>query len=354
MTTQKVKIVMFAPVCEWNDFVGFNGALHQLRKSPGANEALEDLVVVAPRKAFPIITEADSFITLHPDADNPNETYPAVLEEQSSSRLMKFGNQQVVTHGRNKSKLFDYAQAYIKSEPRFKDYQVRLFEQEVDLYSTTAVKVYTRLFNNLQRMIRDNVRIRPTKAVYDRVSSTYKHLTTPAGSVNKTVMVLTRNYANKAPAENTIILIPQMQKIIDSLVNAGVTVLNVGFPVQSYPINHPNYRELSNEDLSQDELVALMYDCDSVIMSGRSGGFAAHVLSNVDIIMAHQEWSVENKDINIEVFETRKAHNPDVASIDMSVEFEQGDTAAVVSTVLNHRKVAVNTFAQEKPVVYLK
>lgn len=361
-------IIMFAPVCEWNDFVGFNGSLYQLRKSFGKG-MLADLVVVAPRKALSIITEADSFITLHPDADDPSKTFPSVLETDPKARqkifsvngevrrgtLINFGSsQKLFTHPRNKSRLFDYAKRYIDEAPRYKDYQVRLYENEIDLYELEATKVYSSLFSNLQSMLRENIRIRPTEAVYKHVSKAYRHLTTPSGSANKTVMVITRHYINKAPGENTSILIPSMKNVIKALVDAGVTVLNVGFPAQQYTISGTGYRELSNEDLTQQELVALMYDCDIVIMSGRSGGFSAHVLSNVDIIMAHQEWSVSHESMNIEVFQTRKTCNPDIASLDMSTEFERGDAAAVVDRVINHTKLASNTFAEEKAVIYLK
>lgn len=350
-----MKVVYFAPVCEWNDFVGFNGFLHSNKSR------YEDLIVVAPRKALPIITAADSFITLDESIDRPENTYPAVLEEKSVRRMVQCGDLQVIaTHGRNKSELFDRAMQYVCSDEQqwLSDYKVRLYEQEVDLYNSDAVSVYGRLFRGLRQMIRDGVRIKPTKAVYDRISGMYRHLTHLTGQAEKTVMVLTRNYKNKAPEENTSVLIPNMKDVLEALVNEGVNVINVGFPCQSYDIQSSpwgaRYQELSNPDLTQDELVALMYDCDSVIMSGRSGGFSAHVLSNADIFMAHQEWSVWNKDINIEVFETRKTCNSDVSSVDLANLFEQNNVDGIVEAVLQHKKLATNTFGAEKPTVYLR
>lgn len=349
-----MKVVYFAPVCEWNDFVGFNSFLHANRSQ------YEDLVVVAPRKALPIITAADSFITLDECIDTPANTYPAVLEEKAVRRMVQCGElQSIATHGRNKSELFDRAMQYVNDEQSgLSDYKARLYEQEVNLYNSDAVSVYSRLFRGLQQMIRDNVRIKPSKPTYDRISGLYRHLTYVSNHAEKTVMVLTRNYKNKAPEENTSVLIPNMKAVVEALVNENINVINVGFPCQSYDIQSSpwgaRYQELSSPDLTQDELVALMYDCDSVIMSGRSGGFSAHVLSGVDIFMAHEEWSVWNKDINIEVFETRKATNRDVASLDIANLFKQNDVDGIVKAISEHKKLAVHGFTAEKPTVYLR
>lgn len=338
------KVIYFTPVCEWNDYVGFNGFLFDLKQK----YSFKEIVVVVPNKALSIITEADKFITISDDSIEEYNNYPNVLEELDT-KLIKLGNDSFITHGRNKSNLFELCYDYIKKSPDFTNHKLRFYEKEVNYYQMNCVESYKNTFGNLQKLIHNSRLIKPRKEIYSKINKKYKNL---FNKNNKTYMIITRNFTNKAPAENTINLLPNLEQIIDYLTKNNIKIINVGFPAQHYNINNKNYLELSNENLTQEELIALMYNCDGVLMSGRSGGFAAHVQSNVDIFMIYPEWSVENKDINIEVFETRKNNNLSVASVDISELVSKNDYSGILNILLNHKKSDIISFSKRKKIIY--
>lgn len=342
----KKRIIYFAPVCEWNDYVGFNAFLHNLRKE----QEIEDLVVVVPNKAKSIITEADSYITLSDkEADESDSNYPAVLETLNLKQI-SIGNKSFTTHGRNKSQLFELAYKFIRDSDEYNDYEVIFYEEEVNLYGQNIVQLYRDTFLGLRRLIQDRVCVKPSDEDIKRVKKDFSNYFLNGG---KYYMLMTRNFERKAVEENTRNILPNLREALEKIVDSGINIINVGFPVQNYDINSPNYFEISNPKLTQEELVALMYCCDGVLMSGRSGGFAAHVLSNVDIFMIYPEWSMLNKDLQIEVFETRAKSNQEVVSCDLSDYFSIGDFESIIKLLKNHNKKSKNLVSKPKKTITL-
>jgi hypothetical protein len=326
----QTKQVWFAPISEWNDFILFNSFLYSLKKSRVINI---HITVVAPRKAFSLITEADEFITVDLKAE---EDYPAILEIIRPPKRLRLGDLEFYTSQRNSLTLWKAAISFLGSNRTlFSNAGVYFFENEFKIYQLPPAHVYKHTFLGLKGLIRGDRRIRPSFETYQntlkRMISSGIQLPRQHG---QSFLVLTRNQKHKAPAENTLSLIPYFPGIIKELISTGIQVINVGFP----PLPLPNctkcgeYIEI-NSTLTQEELVSLMYMVDGVLLSGRSGGFAAHVLSDVDMFFIHPEWSMQNTDINVSVFSDRRDFYTDVVSEDLSDYFRNGTSS--VSNIIN-------------------
>jgi len=336
------KVIYFAPICEWNDFVTFNMYLSKIRKD------YEIIGVVIPRKAIFIITEADFFITLE-DKYMVGSDYPETLERIGDVH----GN--FVTdigvfpkHVRNTGVLFEMGYQAIKmNDECFPDYEIKFYEAETNLYKKNSIEIYKELFANLKTFLSSGKTIKPTKEVFESIANKYQ------GSFKKDIknyILLTRNFQNKAVDENTINLIPNLQQIIKKVTESGINIINIGFPAQKYNITNKFYQELKFESLTQEELVCLMYLADGVLLSGRSGGFAAHVISNADLFMLYPEWSKIRADIDISIFNDRTKL---VGSTDLCKHVSDNNIQKIISILKTHKKIAINDFAEPKEIFYI-
>jgi hypothetical protein len=342
-TMEKQKLICFSPICEWNDFVTFNCYLNEIKSN------FDDLIVVVSEKALSIITAADSYITIESNKLDRNSNYPNNLEIKGHCQIKIIDDIVVNTHVRNNTNFFELAYEYIKNNNEFSNYKIVFYENEFNLYGKDAVSTYTYLFNGLNDILKKGELIYPTEDTFKKIEKKYINLFNP---YKKTYLIITRNFNNKANEENTINLLPDIEDTIYNLTKNGIRIINIGFPAQKLNISNENYYELNEESLTQEELISFMYLTDGVLLSGRSGGFAAHIQSNADIFLIYPEWSLINKDINIEVFPARM-QIPQVYSNDISSLFLTNNFNEIYSVLSSHIKVSKRIFSTYKKIRFI-
>lgn len=335
------KVIYFSPMCEWNDFVGFNGYLKTIKNQ------YDEICVVVPKKAKILITEADSFITIDDEFFGENN-YPKNLEIVGHKKDLYIDNIRVTTSVRNSTNFFEVSYNFIKNNEYFKNYEIKFYENEVNLYDSDINKIYYNLFNNLKNIIADNTLIMPEKHVYENTVKKYSHI---LEGNNKKYVIITRNFKNKAIVHNTSYIFPELEEIIDDLTKNNIKIINIGFPAQKYNIQNDNYIEISNENISQEELISIIYECDGVLLAGNAGGFSAHILSNADVFLYYPEFSASM--YSLSMLEERKK-NINVYSGDITKEFEMGDAKQIIKILKNHKKIFKKTFSKEKPTTFVK
>jgi hypothetical protein len=86
------KVIYFAPICEWNDYVSFNSFLHKEKYK------YKEVCVVVPPKAKHIITEADSYITISQDYFDNIKSANSLEIQGSTNRVILYKGQYIPIH----------------------------------------------------------------------------------------------------------------------------------------------------------------------------------------------------------------------------------------------------------------
>jgi len=264
-------IVVYCPILEFHAFIKCNLFLAELRKR---YEPIK-IVCSIPEKALGVLSEADEILVCSSEQlDKENANVPQVLDTLGS---------------RDNSSRYSRTVEFV--EKNYKDF-VLLRYDELDIPSLAwfgpvdLADSFRRDFGWLCSYLSSGNCLMPTKKAYENMKSKY-------GSIfnEKTYIIVTRNFASKQPAYNTLAMVPQLTELAPVLINNGIKIVNIGFPPGKLHGNHENYVELS-ESLTYDELMALFYLSSGVILSGENGGFTVHASTLNDIFLIREEWSV--------------------------------------------------------------
>ena len=155
----------------------------------------------------------------------------------------------------------------------------------------------------------------------------------------KTLILITRNFNNKANTHNTTNTLPHLEKTLNYLITGGLKIVNIGFPPKSFDIKNSNYIEI-NDNLTQNELISLFYLSSGVMMAADAGGFVTHYGSNVDFYVMSKEWSVTNNDISISLIDSKKT-NKTISLVGLSDE-------DVYQNIINNIRPQPRVFSNEK------
>lgn len=336
------KLLMVGPWCEMNDFANFNGYLHTIRNQ------YDEIIAAVPEKAIGAISEADKFLSISNEyLDKIGANYPQVLENQGTKAPIMTPNGPLIISSRNNSDFYQKVIDHVEENKlKYKDYEFKFFEQEVNLYTASATSCYTRLFNNLHAWLLDKKTIKPTEKVFNRIKEKYGHL-----FKEKTYILLTRNFKHKVPQDNTHIILPDLSKIVEYLTTNEIRIINIGFPPSNLDVENENYIEF-NESLTQEELVAMMYLSDGLLLCGIGGGYTVHIGSNIDAFLIYEElWNIEI--LNLPIFAARQ-QNSLMISVDLTKEFKSfTNKDKILETLSNHKKKSDNSFSKEKEIIYL-
>jgi hypothetical protein len=123
-------------------------------------------------------------------------------------------------------------------------------------------------------------------------------------SARKNVIFLrTRNYDNSVRFQNAPV--KDLAKLINLLLNEGVSVINSGVPASNLGISHENYLEYShNLSISREMQIASM--ATFIMQTAWAGLFTAFATLNKNLITFQNEWSVHNLIKPISLLEARE------------------------------------------------
>jgi hypothetical protein len=303
---------------EWNQLLPFNSFIKSLKEQNG----YEYVIAVVPYKGNIVISEADEIITV---ADGDLFSYPDILEKLDTRRNDDFLNRCV---------RFCF-EKYGSDNIDIKSWQNTEYDDGVvDEINKPPLDYYRKSFEYAKKFFDGGLTIKPTKKIFKEVENKYGHIFN-----DKTLILLTRNFNNKANIHNTTNTLPYLEETLNYLTNNGIKIVNIGFPPKSFNINNENYTEI-NDNLTQNELVSLFYLSNGVMMAADAGGFVTHYGSNVDFYIMSEEWSVTNKQVSISLIEAKKT-NKTVSLVGLNNE-------DVYQNIISNMRPQEKIFSDEK------
>lgn len=303
---------------EWNQLLPFNSFIRNLKELNG----YEYVIAVVPYKGNIVISEADEIITIK---DGDLFSYPAILEKLDTRRNDDFLNRCVK---------FCF-EKYGSENIDIKSWQNTDYDDGVvDEINKPPLEYYRKSFEYAKKFFDDGLTITPTKKIFESVKQKYGNLFN-----DKTLIVLTRNFTNKANIHNTANTLPYLEKTLNHLIDNGIKIVNIGFPPKSFNIKNSNYVEI-NDNLTQNELISLFYLSSGVMMAADAGGFVTHYGSNVDFYIMSEEWSVTNKQVSISLIDSKKT-NKTISLVGLSDE-------DIYQNIINNIRPQETVFSKEK------
>jgi len=302
---------------EWNQLLPFNSFIRNLKELNG----YDYVIAVVPYKGNVVISEADEIITIK---DGDLFSYPAILEEMGGRRNDDFLNRCVKF----------CVEKYGLENLDIKSWQNTEYDNGVVDESKPPLHYYLKSFEYAKKFFDDGLTITPTKKVFEEVKKKYKNIFD-----EKTLILITRNFNNKANTHNTTNTLPHLEKTLNYLITGGLKIVNIGFPPKSFDIKNSNYIEI-NDNLTQNELISLFYLSSGVMMAADAGGFVTHYGSNVDFYVMSKEWSVTNNDISISLIDSKKT-NKTISLVGLSDE-------DVYQNIINNIRPQPRVFSNEK------
>jgi len=261
---------------EWNQLLPFNSFIRNLKELNG----YEYVIAVVPYKGNIVISEADEIITIK---DGDLFSYPAILEKLDTRRNDDFLNRCVK---------FCF-EKYGSENIDIKSWQNTDYDDGVvDEINKPPLEYYRKSFEYAKKFFDDGLTITPTKKIFEYVKQKYGNLFN-----DKTLIVLTRNFTNKANIHNTA-------------------------------------------NLTQNELISLFYLSSGVMMAADAGGFVTHYGSNVDFYIMSEEWSVTNKQVSISLIDSKKT-NKTISLVGLSDE-------DIYQNIINNIRPQETVFSKEK------
>lgn len=329
------KLIIFAPVQEFNVFGRMNCFLWKIKPQ------FEKIIVVTYPQIFGVFNQADEFISVKDSfLDKHGINYPEILE--TPSRIVDIFIERIEGYI---SENYDLSKHLILYNHiwSIKDKEGNVY---FDWYSVGGGGValgYKRDCNIMREYLRSGGKLlMPTQKDYDSIKSKYGHLFN-----DNTFILITRNFKNKQPFYNASVTMPNLTKLIEHLINAGIKIINIGTPPAKFNIASNNYFEITNYNLSYGEWLALFCLAKGVMLSVIAGGYLVHLLANNDLFILDGEWTVLNPDINISVIEARHERK-DVSTIDFSGYLREAKYKEIADVLTNHRKVSNISFSDEK------
>lgn len=320
----KVLVALIQPE-EWNQYIPFNGYISTIK-------AQYDYVIgVIAEKPMVLLSEVDEYYTVK-DGES-DFSYPSLLDTSARE------NNDFIDLCINKIK-----EDFAEDDLEFISWQNTNHSTGIVNIRDNAANVYRTSFGYAQKWYDLGRLIYPTKKTFDKISNKYKDKLS-----DDFFIVLSRNYANKAPAHNTKKSIPNFNLLLKFLTENGIKIMNVGFPPYHCSFSNENYIEI-NDSLTQDELISLFYLSNGVLTQSDAGGFVSHFASNSDFFILTEQWSLpgEFQSFDLLSHKTKKTKTIDLHEYLMDNNFSE------ILNILKKHKTNVNRiFSEDKKITFV-
>jgi len=325
MNLNNKTIIVYCPILEFHSFIKCNLFLAELRKR------YEHIRIICsiPEKALGTISEADELLVYsNKQLDRENVNLPEILDNMVNRDLSN----------RYKSTV-DFVEKNYKDFILLNYDEVNMRHNSLTWFNRTDIMdSFRRDFGYLCSYLSDGNYLMPTTKAYENIKLKYKSIFN-----KKTYIIITRNFTNKQSYTNTLSIIPQLSELTSYLINNGIKIVNIGFPTEKLHGNHENYVEL-NESLTQDELMALFYLSNGVILSGENGGFTVHASTLNDIFIISEEWSKKYVDRVFSLEDSRNNNNSNMITYNLIDKIKNKQYDEILHLFLNHSKKLIQKF----------
>lgn len=332
---------LFAPIMEYSANIRFSMFLYYLK----TNNFYKKLKVVCFQTVFTIFPDADEFITISNEfLSKTNSNYPKNLENmgnRNNSDFHKLAMEYILSTKNENDEILiwdEYKVTNKDGESVFTDYMN--FENYMIDGSSLGAS-YIRDYNYIKKWLSDGNTLKPTYESYNKIKKTYGDL-----FLNKnTITIVTRNFLNKQPCDNTDVIVPNLKKLIEHLVQNDITVINVGFPPCNLLQESDRYFEIS-DNLTQDELMSLFYLSKITILNAYNAGYQTHSLANIDVLIMLNEF------LGWFMYPGRNK-NKNLFSEIITDKIESENFEYISNLIKNHEKKTQLLFSENKPVYNL-
>jgi hypothetical protein len=329
-------LILLSSFEEYHYFIKFNAFINSIKKL----NIYEEIIAVVPEVAIYIISETNKIISISNDyLNSKNANYPEILEEQN----------------RNKSDFHKLALNYIKEKMDLSYYDVL---QHSELYildlinnkivfewytANNLTTSYIRDWQYICNLMNENRFLYPTKKSYGKIKLKYN-----INHDKNTYLLLSRNFKNKRPCDNTDQQFSNIKEFIEYSINKNLQIINIGFPTFNLNIKHENYIEI-NDKLDHNDLMSLYYLTNGVLISGLCSAPCINFCTNIDLFIFTDEWKACNDQVSL--IENRI----NICSGRVStINVKNKSIESLYNILLNHKKVYTEIFTQEKEIIFLK
>lgn len=317
---------------EWNQYIPFNSYISQVKNN------YDYIIAAVSENAAILLSEADEFYTVK-NSDLNEFQYPAILDtgERSNHNFVNTCVDQIINDFKN-------------DDLTFLSWQPTKYHEGIINSSMPVSDQYRIAFKYAQDWYKSGKLIYPTEKTYNRIKEKYSNIIN-----DKTFVILSRNFKNKALLHNSETMIPNFKGLLKYLPENGIRLINIGFPPVNCSVTD-NYFEI-NEPLTQDELVSIFYLTNGAIMQADAGGFLAHFASNIDSFILTHQWTLDGESNNFEIISHKnKTVNTTslIPYLNTINDINQPDNFEAIKNILfNHITKRDLKFSKEKKITYV-
>ena len=338
--------IIYAPIFEFNAFFRLNVFIYKLRQT--YTDPIQ-VIVAIPENVIGVIPEADKLLVFSTDyMKSQKGALPDILD-YLGDRNVTDTKEKFITHVNtnyssiNPENVIFYNEFLMRN---IRDYI--LFREWYSVRDKDLASCYRRDFRFISDYIQDGNSLKPYYPTFLKIKEKYNKYFD-----NKTYIIITRNFSKKQPNTNTLNIIPNLPNIITKILDSGMNIVNIGFPPQTISPAHTNYHEI-NDTLTQDEVLALFYLSDGLLLNGENGAFMLNACSLNDVFLLSTEWAMSIKMnlkhvIGVSICDDRKKYYSSVESISLVDLVLSGKTADISKIFLEHESAKTLEFAKQQP-----
>ncbi len=265
MQKRNILVALIHPE-EWNQYIPFNGYLSTIKGN------YDHTIGVVAEKPMALLSEADEYYTIK---NGTLFSYPALLDTSARE------NESFIIKCAEKIK-----EDFKEDNLTFVSWQDTTYAKGIISITDHPAPVYRTAFANAIKWYKKEKLLCPTFNSFQKMSEKYGNLFN-----DNTFIVLSREYANKAPVHNTKNSITNFEAFLRHLTENNIKIVNIGFPPATCQITNDNYVEIYDE-MTQDELLGIFYLAKGVLLQADAGGFTGHLASNADFFTLTEQWSL--------------------------------------------------------------
>lgn len=313
---------------EWNQYIPFNGYLSSIKHD------YKNIIGVVSENAISLISEADEYFTIKND-NLKNLGYPQILETKHRAN-----------HDFINKCTEEILKSYSKDEIDIISWQPTKYHKGILTKNLVNTHVYIKTFEYAQKWYKTGKLIYPTEETYSKIKNKYGHL-----FANDDVYVLiSRNFKNKARANNTHERVPNFKEMITHLVSNNIKIINIGFPPSPCEIESDNYIEIDDR-LTQDELISIFYMAKGVLLPADSSGFVSHYASNADIFTITNQWGLPGYGNIFDIISTK---TKEVPSVNLAQLIVNNNFDEIENILKNHKRIRKNVYTSLKKITFVE
>ena len=205
---------------------------------------------------------------------------------------------------------------------------------------------YKRDLSYIKEYLQKGNLLKPSQKSFENIKEKYGHMFN-----ENTFIVLTRNFTKKQPGTNSSSVQPNSEKFFQFLIDRGLSIINIGYPYESFKIESPkggvNYFELFPR-FNQEDLFSMFYLSRGLF--SYSGGLMLNCCCNCNFFLLTGQWPLDENNLSLINFRPK---DKDISTFDFTELLRSGDFEGIYNKINTIKENGDQSFCKEQKITFI-